>query len=70
MSVILRQVVEDIPSGMNKDRQLRMDGQLDGEDCTEFFQFFGVAGLLCVVLNIGLLSWFQGLVIGHFLLQH
>lgn len=67
MSVVLRQVVEDTPSRMDKDRQLCMDGQKDEEDWTKYLQLFDVAGLLCVVLNIGLLSWFQGLVSGHFL---
>ena len=67
MSVVLRQVVEDTPHRMDKDRQLCMDGQEDEEDCTKYLQLFDVAGLLCVVLNISLLSWFQGLVRGHFL---
>lgn len=67
MSVILKQVAEDIPSRMNKVRQLHMDGQEDGKDCTEYFQLFGMTGLLCVVLNVGLLSLFWALVLGHFL---
>lgn len=43
MSVILRQVTEDIPSRMNKVRQLHMDGQEDGKDYTEYFQLFSMA---------------------------
>lgn len=44
-----------------------MDGREDGEDYTGYFELFGVAGLLCVVLNIGLLRFFRGMVGGHFL---